>query len=496
LDAESGTDILTDGGTVGRSDGTRKAWRIGDDRSAGRFFCISLALLCLSCSREHPKPPPDLPAIGGQVSLLRFPSDGGPLEAYNPDSLTTATWSSLPLPAVRRALGANLDERLVWALDAQGNLIGVDLESRLVRKGPTGVRLGSVGPDGSLYLADATLHIVRMGRREEVKFHDPLPAAPRALYPAVNDQVVAITSRPARLITAGADQQAHIDTIPTGEVAATTWGDLVAVANDSGVKLYETGGQRNQRSLPIDHAKRIAFSPSGHRLYVSRDDDKIKVVDRFTLTDLEPIRLPGIPREFKLDASGRWMMVHREAGDSVWVIDLTTGKLVGSVLSEWGTDLPLVAGAGSLLVRQGDDVVRIDLRQATPTETARLKGGGEDYWLAVFWVPPERIPAAIAAAESASVVQDSALVTDVAPAQPDSVVMYLQVSRTQNAEWAQLLMKQLKSDGYPASILDPTEPEDGFRVVVGPFAIRETADSVGRAMGRPYFVLRLPAKRP
>jgi cell division septation protein DedD len=74
--------------------------------------------------------------------------------------------------------------------------------------------------------------------------------------------------------------------------------------------------------------------------------------------------------------------------------------------------------------------------------------------------------------------------------------MYLQVSRTQNAEWAQLLMRQLKGDGYPASILDPSEPEDGYRVVVGPFSVREAADSVGRAMGRPYFVLRLPAKKP
>jgi hypothetical protein len=404
--------------------------------------------------------------------------------------------SSQPLPAVRSALGVILDERLVWALDSQGNLVGVDLETRLVRKGPAGVKLGSVGPDGSLYLADATLHIVRMGRREEVKFHDPLPSAPRALYPAVNDQVVAITSRPARLITTGAAPQVHTEPIPTGDVTSTTWGDLVAIASDSGVTLYEIGGQRNQRSLPIEHAKRVAFSPSGHRLFVSRDDDKIRVYDRFTRTELEALRLPGIPREFRLDASGRWMMVHREAGDSVWVLDLTTGKQVASVFSEWGTDLPLIAGAGSLLVRQGDDLVRLDLRQATPTETARLKGGGQDYWLAVSWVPPERIPAAIAAAESASVVQDSALVTEVTPTQPDSIVMYLQVSRTQNADWAALLMKQLRADGFPASVLDPTEPEDGYRVVVGPFSIRETADSVGRAMGRPYFVLRLPAKKP
>ncbi len=69
------------------------------------------------------------------------------------------------------------------------------------------------------------------------------------------------------------------------------------------------------------------------------------------------------------------------------------------------------------------------------------------------------------------------------------------MSRTQNAEWATLLMKQLQADGFPAAILNPTEPEDGFRVVVGPYPTREGADSAGRAMGRPYFVIRLPGRR-
>ncbi len=135
------------------------------------------------------------------------------------------------------------------------------------------------------------------------------------------------------------------------------------------------------------------------------------------------------------------------------------------------------------------------MRRAPAAETARLKGGGEDQWLAVAWVRPERVPAAVAAAESASVAQDSVLVTGVTPAPVDSILMYLQVSRTQNNEWAALLMKQLRADGYPASVLDPTEPEEGYRVVVGPFTSRESADSTGRALGRPYFLLRLPGKK-
>jgi len=76
------------------------------------------------------------------------------------------------------------------------------------------------------------------------------------------------------------------------------------------------------------------------------------------------------------------------------------------------------------------------------------------------------------------------------------MAVYLQVSRTQNPDWADLLTRQLKSDGYPASILAPKETEEGYRVVVGPYATREAAESTGKRLGRAYFILRLPAKSP
>lgn len=452
---------------------------------------LPLLLLAAGCSRGAPTPPPDLPAIGGPAALLRFPAGGGSVQSYHPDSLTPWTWTSQTTPPIRRVLGASLDERLLWALDDGGTLLAIDLETRLIRPRLAGVRAGSVGPDGSLYVVGPDRHITRITRREEVRFHDPLPTLPRALYPAVTNQVIAITPGPPRLIAASPDQPGYSSRVPSGETAATPWADLIAIANDSGVTLHETGGQHARQVLDIRHARRVAFSASGHRLYVSQDGPRLLVYDRFTLAELPPLSLPGVPGEFRSDASGRWLMVRRAAGDSVWIVDLATGKPAGSVLADWGADLPLVAGASTLILRQGDDVVSLDLRQSPPREVARLAGGGRDFWLTIPWVPPERIPAAIAAAESASVVQDSALATGILPSAPDSLVMYLQVSRTQNEEWAALLVKQLRGDGYPASVLPPTEPEDGYRVVVGPYSIRETADSVGRAMGRPYFLIRV-----
>jgi hypothetical protein len=437
--------------------------------------------------------------VGGQVSLFRFPRGGGPVQVYDPDSLKPATWRSLqPIPPLRKALGADLDERLLWALGAAGELISVDLESRGVRKLSSGVTAATLGPDGSLYLVDSSQKIQRLLRRQPVAFHDPLPAAPRALFGAVNDQLIALTGgATTRLITASVNQDIHSIPLPPGQVAVTTWGDLVAVAADSAVVLYETGGQRSRSSITgVEHARRVGFSPSGHRIYVAQNNPEIRVYDRFSLKQLHALRLPGQPREFRVDASGRWLLAQPGSGDSVWVLDLATNNLRGTVRGSWSSDLPLVAGAATLLIRSDEDLAAFDLRQSPPAQIARLPGVADDLWLAAAWIPPERIPAAVAAAESATVVQDSALRPDTLPRAGDSTAIYLQLSRTQNPDWADLLARQLKSDGYPATILPPKEPEEGYRVVVGPYATREAAESTGKLLGRAYFILKLPAKSP
>lgn len=431
--------------------------------------------------------------------MFRFPREGGPVRVYLPDSLTATRWQSQkPVPALARLLGADPDERLLWAIDAEGNLISVDLESRGVRVVAGGVAAATLAPDGSLYLVDTLRRVTHLVRRQPVRFHAALPASPRILYGAVNEQLLAFTggANP-RLLTANADQDLHSTPLPPGEIGITTWGDLVAVATDSALVLFETGGQRTRSSIEsVRHAKRVAFSPSGHRVYVSQDDAQLRVYDRFSFRPLTSIELPGPPKELKVDASGRWLLVQPASRDSVWVVDLATNRLTGSVAGGWGPDLPLVAGAATLVVRVRNDVKAFDLKRSPPVEIASLEDGGNDLWLAAPWVPPERVPAAVAAAESASVTQDSALQADTTVTVTDSTALYLQISRTQNPDWADLLNRQLKTDGYPASILQPKEAEDGYRVVVGPFATREAAESTGKQLGRAYFIIRLPAKSP
>lgn len=464
-------------------------------------------LLAASCGAAAVIPPPDLPAVGGQVSLLRFPRAGGPVSAYHPDSLATPTWTSLPpaspAPRIRRVLGTDLDERLAWAVDSAGGLIAVDLESRTVRKQfPAGITVGGVGPDGSVFLTDADHRVVHVVRRNPVTFHEPLPAAPRALFGAVNDQLVAVTGGPEPvLITANAEQILNTNPIALGEVAATFWGDVVAVAADTAIVLYETLGRRMVSSIPARRrARDVAFSPSGHRLYVTGEDADIVVYDRFALKELTRIRLAAVPREIRIDVSGRWMLARPAAGDSVWVVDLATHRVAATIPAEWSADLPLIAGAATLVTRRDGDLVTWDLLKAPPRKASSLEGAGADLWLAAAWVPRERLSAAVAAAESATVAQDSALLTGSggipAAVAADSIAIYLQVSSSQNPDWAASLAKSLGEGGFPATVLDPRLPEDGYRVIVGPFASRDAAEETGRRLGRAYFILRLPAKRP
>jgi cell division septation protein DedD len=66
--------------------------------------------------------------------------------------------------------------------------------------------------------------------------------------------------------------------------------------------------------------------------------------------------------------------------------------------------------------------------------------------------------------------------------------VYLQVSSSQNPAWARDLAGQLRDAGLPASVLEPTGPDEGYRVVLGPYASREEAESAGRKLGRPFFI--------
>ena len=71
------------------------------------------------------------------------------------------------------------------------------------------------------------------------------------------------------------------------------------------------------------------------------------------------------------------------------------------------------------------------------------------------------------------------------------------------AEWARLRQESreflkpweptwpaddLTRAGLAARVLPPQHTDDGYRVVLGPYATREQAEAIGRRLGRPFWI--------
>jgi cell division protein FtsN len=70
------------------------------------------------------------------------------------------------------------------------------------------------------------------------------------------------------------------------------------------------------------------------------------------------------------------------------------------------------------------------------------------------------------------------------------------VSSSRNADWARELSQKIAAAGLATVVLQPASGDDVYRVVVGPYATREQADSASRSLGMPSFVVSLPGSAP
>jgi hypothetical protein len=247
------------------------------------------------------------------------------------------------------------------------------------------------------------------------------------------------------------------------------------------VVIYAPQNKSKPHIIPVEgDARAVLFSPSGHRLYIARAAAPLLVLDRFEWTRLREIELPGPARALRGDIYGNWLLVQPERGDSVWVVDVGSGKFLGSTAARWTDDLPAVAPPHTLLARRGNDLVALDLSATGFTETGRIEGGAADFWLPLAWKPAQdnEVPIEADSAQLAA--------SDTGPARP---TVYLQVSSSQNPNWANELSDKLRAAGLPASVLPPKRSQEVFRVVLGPYSTREQAEETGRKLGMPSFIV-------
>jgi DNA-binding beta-propeller fold protein YncE len=398
------------------------------------------------------------------------------------------------LPPLARVVGLDAESQVLFVTTTTNQLLSLDLETGRVDTVALSVVVTVLGPDQTLYVVDAKRHVVSVARRARLTWPQPLSVIPKELFGAADQRLIAIvpgdSAHPStlRLITVAADQPPATRLLPfSGDVAATRWGDLVAIASDSGVLLVDPQARRAPAFIPLaDHPRSLAFSPSGHRVYVTRRSGAgLAVIDRYDHQEVDGVALPMPAATVRLDPLGRWLLARPSIGDSVWVIDLPIKTLVGTVATSWDADLPAIAPDGSLLVGQDNDVVayRAD---SVIKETGRVAGGDADLWT----FTPGRssgFRGTLADAQAVSPTPDTAGGT-VATTPGAEGPLYVQVSTSQNQAWSDQMAQQLSRAGLAARVLPPRGPDDGFRVVLGPYESRDQAEAIGRKLGRPFWI--------
>jgi hypothetical protein len=398
---------------------------------------------------------------------------------YRLPELTPVASGGGRLPRIDRLVGLDTETDQLFALTVRDELLAVDLVGGRIDTIATQVTAAALGPDGTLYATNRANRVTSLKRRTRLVWPDSLPAVPRELYGA-GDQRLLVVARGGdhRLITASVDQPPVVHPLPlASDVTATLWGDVVAVAVDSGVALFDPMARRSAVFVRLrDHPRTVAFSPAGHRLYVGRRTaDGLAVIDRYSHDELDRVTLPGSAAVLRPDPFGRWLLAGPASADSAWLVDLPSRAVRGMVATAWGRDLPAVAPDGILLARQGDDVVTIDPEALA--EKARVRGGAADLWLVTAWHP--RGMPITTTGEAAAATADGS-----------EGPVYVQVSVSQNRDWSAENAQQLSRAGLPARVLTPRSPEDGYRVVLGPYSTRAEAEAMGRKLGRPFWIFQ------
>jgi hypothetical protein len=420
------------------------------------------------------------------VSLLRIDPDGGRPELYHLPDLAPLDWKAEDrFGKVAHLVGSISEPPQALLLDASGKLTAMRLEAGRTRTVVQGAAAAVVSADGSLYSVDTAGVPWTVGRRTPDRYRGSFDQVPDQLWAGAGGWLVGLDSSASALEALGVSDTLTVIPIESGLVASTPWADLIAVATDSAVWLHDPHSSgKPLRISGITGASAVAFSPSGHQLYVAAKD-RLVVVDRFAARVRNRISLPAAASALRPDPLGRWLLVRPASGDSIWVVDVDRESLAGTVPGAWSGDLPLVASPNVLVTRDGKRVVARDLTRSGFPEMGRVDDAAASLWMAVPWSPiREDLAAAALAADSAD--------TSVADSTPGERI-YLQVSSSRNPDWAGELVKKLADAGLDASILKPTSDNDPYRVVLGPYPSRDAAEESGRTLGMPYFIISLPA---
>jgi len=447
---------------------------------------LIVSLAACACGRsprttELQQATAQFPAAVERAVAFRFAGRrAADVRVYELPTLDEIDWRfDTPALLAERVLGFAPDDDQVYVLAPKGQLYALDLATGRARQADTGVVRAGLGPTGTALVAGATGRIAAVSGRRVVPVGRVAGGDIEFLWGTAGGRVVVVLHNAdgRRLVTITGGKVGEGRPLPDGPLAVGPWGDVAAVATDSGVLVADILRGTDHRWVRLrDPVTALAFSASGHRLFAATAAPSLAVIDRFELDVLARIALDAPVFALRPDPWGRFLL--GRAAEGLVAIEPAAGR-ARAFAGEWDEDLPAAAADGTVLARRGSDVLA--LRPADLAPAGRVAGAAGDRWLVARW-DPRRPALQLAASEAAPAPATSAGATG------GGRTIYVQVSSTSNAQWADGLARDLQLAGVQASVLSPTRADEMYRVVVGPYGSREEAESIGRKLGMPYWI--------
>lgn len=498
-----------------------RAGRVYFSRVQGRLLLSCVLALAACRDSRGPAGESDAAfaaAYGQDPIALRIARGGGPLRAYLYPRLDSVIWTSTqPVSGQSRVLTFDPENGLEAFVDRNGVPGWVDLRVGSVRPGRAPrLSLPASADAWSVFGVARDTVVHRSTPSGEWEYPTSLPV--RGLFPIPDGGLVVLMAAEAdaMLLRLRPPERSVADSarLPTPNQA---------VMSPLGDRLYLAYGREVAalNAQTFDETARVTFdspvialttTPSGDRLFVATEgSNRVTILDRYSGEHSEEVRLPGHARDLRMDPFGRLLLVQPDSGDSVWVVNVGTNRVIATLPTEWRRDLPNVAPEGSVATVPGRDVHFTMPGQAKPRIIVR--DGGSETWHFVFWngfrprapgldqpvvfpvdtvafespvreaapaPPPPRVDTV--ASRPAAAPVDS---TRLAPAPQWTV----QVAAVLSEERAREIARSTRVEGTSARVV--VSAADGariFRVVLGPFASKVEADRIGRLSGRNYWV--------
>lgn len=483
---------------------------------------LALALVLLAACRSDRSDAPagahDAPSSnalrGPDPLVLRVPRAGGYARVSAYPAIDSVVWrSSEPAPALQRILGFDQDAGVISYSDSRRLPGRINLALGELGRASRSTMQGLATANGSAIFGVTDSSVVRLTR--DGTWSLETPREPRGVYPLRDGSAVILADRDDKSVLwrVHPPRDDILDTVAVPRVATAVnvpaAGQLIFTL-DGGVAAMSTRTMALEPPVPLEgeiHA--LVATPSADRLFVLAGEGReLTIIDRFRRRVERTVPLPAPARALRMDPLGRYLLVRAQARDSVWVVAIGTGRVIGSAKSAWREDLPFVAIDGGVALVQGADVVFAD--GETLREGRRVTGGASDFWYFFRWSGFRPRDAALDQPASFPTAADTTPVDTLAPAASDSLAellppgtnlgapaepqpparsFFVQLASVNSEERARALAQGVAVAGRSAHVLTvQSQGSTAYRVVVGPYPSRAAAEEAGRSSKKTFFV--------